>query len=46
MAVAPGEALAQANTPLLQHLRLDVPWLQSRAPNFEELTASVDELLA
>ena len=46
MAVAPGEALAQANTPLLEHLRLDVPWLQSRAPNFEELTASVDELLA
>ncbi|SPJ15129.1 conserved hypothetical protein [Burkholderiales bacterium] len=46
MAVALGEALAQANTPLLQHLRLDVPWLQSRAPNFEELTASVDELLA
>ncbi|HXY05586.1 MAG TPA: HDOD domain-containing protein [Burkholderiaceae bacterium] len=44
-AVAVGEALERANRPLLDHLRLDVPWLQAKAPTFEELTAPVDELL-
>jgi hypothetical protein len=43
--VAPEEALENADTPLLLHLRLDVPWLQSTAPKFEDLTAPIDELL-
>jgi len=46
LGVAPGEALAAADTPLLLHLRLDVPWLQSTAPRFDELTAPVEQLLA
>ncbi len=45
MAIAAGEALEQANRPLLDHLRMDVPWLQAKAPPFEELTAPIDELL-
>lgn len=45
MTVAVGEALEQANRPLLDHLRLDVPWLESKAPGYEELTAPIDELL-
>jgi HD-like signal output (HDOD) protein len=45
MDVAPGEALQRADAPLLDHLRLDVPWLQSTAPSYEELTAPLDELL-
>lgn len=45
MDIAPAYALEQANRPLLDHLRLDVPWLQAKAPSFEELTAPVDELL-
>lgn len=45
MSIAPGEALEQANRPLLDHLRLDVPWLQAKAPGYEELTAPIDELL-
>ena len=44
--VPASEALQEADGPLLDHLRLDVPWLQSTAPTFEELTAPVDELLA
>lgn len=43
--VPASEALQQADGPLLDHLRLDVPWLQSTAPTFDELTAPVDELL-
>jgi len=45
MGIDPGQALEQANRPLLDHLRLDVPWLQAKAPGYEELTAPVDELL-
>jgi len=45
MAIAAGPALEQANRPLLDHLRMDVPWLQAKAPAFEELTAPIDELL-
>jgi HD-like signal output (HDOD) protein len=45
LGVAPGDALETADKPLLLHLRLDVPWLQTTAPKFEELTAPVDELL-
>jgi HD-like signal output (HDOD) protein len=45
LGVAPEEALENADTPLLLHLRLDVPWLQSTAPKFEDLTAPIDELL-
>jgi HD-like signal output (HDOD) protein len=45
MRVAPADALEQAGAPLLQHLRLDVPWLQSTAPSYEELTAPVEILL-
>lgn len=45
LGVAPGDALEAADKPLLLHLRLDVPWLQSTAPKFEDLTAPVDELL-
>jgi HD-like signal output (HDOD) protein len=44
--VPASEALQTADGPLLDHLRLDVPWLQSTAPGFEELTAPLDELLA
>lgn len=44
--VAVAEALEQANAPLLQHLRLDVPWLESTAPTYEELSAPIEELLA
>jgi HD-like signal output (HDOD) protein len=40
-----GEALQAADTPLLLHLRLDVPWLQSTAPSYADLTAPIDELL-
>ncbi len=43
--VPPGTALEEADRPLLDHLRLDVPWLQSTAPTYDELTAPVDELL-
>jgi len=43
--VPASEALQEADGPLLDHLRLDVPWLQSTAPTYEELTAPVDELL-
>jgi HD-like signal output (HDOD) protein len=46
MRLPPADALQQADAPLLQHLRLDVPWLQSTAPRYEDLTAPVDELLA
>jgi len=46
MNIASDEALQEANSPLLEHLRLDVPWLRSRAPGYEELTAPVDEMLA
>jgi len=46
MNVPASEALQEAEGPLLDHLRLDVPWLQSTAPTFEELTAPVDELLS
>ncbi len=46
MNVPAGEALEEADGPLLDHLRLDVPWLQSTAPTYDELTAPVDELLA
>jgi len=46
MKLPAGEALEQAAAPVLDHLRLDVPWLQSTAPTYEELTAPVDELLA
>jgi len=46
MDMAPGQALEQANRPLLDHLRLDVPWLQAKAPAYDELTAPVDELLS
>jgi HD-like signal output (HDOD) protein len=46
MNVAASEALQEAAGPLLDHLRLDVPWLQSTAPTYEELTAPVDELLS
>ncbi len=46
MKIALGPALEQANRPLLDHLRLDVPWLQAKAPTFEELTAPIDDLLA
>lgn len=42
----PVEVLERGCPPLLQHLRLDVPWLQSTAPQFEDLTAPIDELLA
>jgi HD-like signal output (HDOD) protein len=45
LGVAPGEALASSDMPLLLHLRLDVPWLQSTAPSFEDLTAPVEQLL-
>ena len=45
MAIAAGVALEQANRPLLDHLRMDVPWLQAKAPAFEELTAPIDDLL-
>ncbi len=45
LGVAPGEALENSSTPLLLHLRLDVPWLQSTAPKFDDLTAPIDELL-
>jgi len=45
MAIAAGAALEQANRPLLDHVRMDVPWLQAKAPAFEELTAPIDELL-
>jgi HD-like signal output (HDOD) protein len=44
--VSAADALEAADTPLLQHLRLDVPWLQTTAPDYEELTAPIDELLA
>ncbi|HYA65909.1 MAG TPA: HDOD domain-containing protein [Burkholderiaceae bacterium] len=44
--IAPGQALEQANQPLLDHLRLDVPWLQAKAPTYKELTAPIDELLS
>lgn len=46
MDVPASEALQEAEGPLLDHLRLDVPWLQSTAPTFEELTAPVDELMS
>ena len=46
LGVPAGQALQDAEAPLLAHLRLDVPWLQSRAPSFEDLTAPVDEMLA
>lgn len=46
MKLPAGESLEQAAAPLLDHLRLDVPWLQSTAPTYEDLTAPVDELLA
>jgi len=46
MNVPASDALQEAEGPLLDHLRLDVPWLQSTAPTFEELTAPVDELLS
>jgi len=46
MGVATPDAFEQSETPLLEHLRLDVPWLQSTAPDYEELTAPLDELLA
>jgi HD-like signal output (HDOD) protein len=42
----PVEVLERGCPPLLQHLRLDVPWLQSTSPQFEDLTAPIDELLA
>jgi len=42
---APGLALQEAAPGLLEHLRLDVPWLQSTAPAFEEMTAPLDDLL-
>lgn len=45
MKVPAGEALERANAPLIEHLRLDVPWLQSTAPVYEEMTAPVEELL-
>lgn len=45
LGVPAGDALAQADTPLLEHLRLDVPWLESTAPRFDELTAPIDEML-
>jgi HD-like signal output (HDOD) protein len=45
MNVPASDALQEADGPLLDHLRLDVPWLQSTAPTYEELTAPVDELL-
>jgi HD-like signal output (HDOD) protein len=44
--VSVSEALQQAEGPLLDHLRLDVPWLQSTAPAFDDLTAPLEELLA
>jgi len=44
--LAPVDALQESAAPLLEHLRLDVPWLQSTAPSFEEMTAPLDELLA
>ncbi len=43
--VAASAALEQANPRLLEHLRLDVPWLQSTAPSYEQLTAPIEELL-
>jgi len=46
MNVPVSEGLQEAEGPLLDHLRLDVPWLQSTAPTFEELTAPVDELMS
>jgi HD-like signal output (HDOD) protein len=46
MHVPAADALQQADAPLLLHLRLDVPWLQSTAPRYEDLIAPVDELLA
>jgi len=46
MRVPAADALQQADAPLLLHLRLDVPWLQSTAPRYEDLIAPVDELLA
>jgi HD-like signal output (HDOD) protein len=46
LGVPASAALEQANPRLLEHLRLDVPWLQSTAPSYEQLTAPIDELLA
>jgi HD-like signal output (HDOD) protein len=46
LGLAPAEALENTCTPLLLHLRLDVPWLQTTAPRYEDLTAPVDELLS
>jgi HD-like signal output (HDOD) protein len=43
---APGAALEASAPALLEHLRLDVPWLQSTAPDYEEMTSPLDELLA
>ncbi len=43
--LAPATALEQSETRLIEHLRLDVPWLQSTAPSYEELTAPLDQLL-
>jgi len=45
MNMATEAAFEQSETPLLEHLRLDVPWLQSTAPSYEELTDPLDELL-
>lgn len=39
------QALEEADTPLVLHLRLDVPWLASTAPDYAELTAPVAALL-
>jgi HD-like signal output (HDOD) protein len=41
----PVETLEKCCGPLLLHLRLDVPWLQSTAPGFDDLTSPVDELI-
>jgi HD-like signal output (HDOD) protein len=46
LGVLPADALGEACTPLLLHLRLDVPWLQSTAPKYEDLIAPIDDLLA
>jgi HD-like signal output (HDOD) protein len=46
MQVPAGEALQEADGSLLEHLRLDVPWLQSTAPDYDDLTAPLDAVLA
>jgi hypothetical protein len=40
------EALDEVDLPLLQHLRLDVPWLRTTAPRYDDLAGPVEELLA